>query len=52
LQLALSDNGANRVCLVDLDLAFGDVAITLQLIPEHTISEGCRVEEPPRHVDA
>lgn len=28
-----------RVCIVDLDLAFGDVAITLQLIPEHTIEE-------------
>lgn len=28
-----------QVCIVDLDLAFGDVAITLQLIPEHTIEE-------------
>ena len=28
-----------NVCIVDLDLAFGDVAITLQLIPEHTIEE-------------
>lgn len=28
-----------HVCIVDLDLAFGDVAITLQLIPEHTIEE-------------
>lgn len=28
-----------KVCIVDLDLAFGDVAITLQLIPEHTIEE-------------
>ena len=48
LALALSDNGANRVCLVDLDVAFGDVAITLQLIPEHTISEVVEVEE---HLD-
>jgi pilus assembly protein CpaE len=48
LALALSDNGSNRVCLVDLDLAFGDVAITLQLIPEHTISEAVEVEE---HLD-
>ena len=48
LALALSDNGANRVCLVDLDLAFGDVAITLQLIPEHTISEAVEVED---HLD-
>jgi pilus assembly protein CpaE len=48
LALALSDNGTNRVCLVDLDLAFGDVAITLQLIPEHTISEAVEVED---HLD-
>jgi pilus assembly protein CpaE len=44
LALALNDNGTNRVCLVDLDLAFGDVAITLQMIPEHTISEAVEVE--------
>lgn len=37
LALALADRGARRVCLVDLDLAFGDVAITLQLFPSHTI---------------
>ena len=39
LAVALSGSGAARVCLVDLDLAFGDVAITLQLIPERTILE-------------
>jgi pilus assembly protein CpaE len=44
LALALNDNGTNRVCLVDLDLAFGDVAITLQMIPEHTIAEAVEVE--------
>jgi pilus assembly protein CpaE len=38
LGLALSLAGS-RVCVLDLDLAFGDVAITLQLIPEHTIAE-------------
>jgi pilus assembly protein CpaE len=27
------------VCLVDLDLAFGDVAIALQLFPAHTIAD-------------
>lgn len=27
------------VCLVDLDLAFGDVAITMQLFPEHTLAD-------------
>lgn len=42
--LALMQRGA-RVCVVDLDLAFGDVAITLQLIPEHTIAEAADSEE-------
>jgi pilus assembly protein CpaE len=37
LGLALSEGGARRVCLVDLDLAFGDVAITMQLFPTHSI---------------
>ncbi|GAB3768095.1 pilus assembly protein CpaE [Nocardioides ginsengisegetis] len=37
LALALSDRGARKVCLVDLDLAFGDVAITMQLFPTHSI---------------
>ena len=31
--------------MVDLDLAFGDVAITMQLIPEHTITEAAASEE-------
>lgn len=48
LAVALSGSGAARVCLVDLDLAFGDVAITLQLIPEHTIAEAVGTEE---HLD-
>ena len=47
LAMALSA-GSSRVCLVDLDLAFGDVAITLQLIPEHTIAEAVDAEE---HLD-
>jgi len=37
LALALADKGSRKVCLVDFDLAFGDVAITLQLFPSHTI---------------
>ena len=37
LAVALSQLPGKRVCLVDLDLAFGDVAITLQLLPTHTI---------------
>ena len=44
LAIGLSAGGARRVCLVDLDLAFGDVAITLQLIPEHTIEEAVSAE--------
>jgi pilus assembly protein CpaE len=34
-----------EVCVVDLDLAFGDVAITMQLIPEHTITDAAASEE-------
>lgn len=37
LGAALAAGGKRRVCLVDLDLAFGDVAITLQLSPTHTL---------------
>ena len=48
LALALTDNGTNRVCLVDLDLAFGDVAVTLQMVPEHTIDEAVEVVD---HLD-
>jgi len=48
LAVALSGTGSARVCIVDLDLAFGDVAITLQLIPEHTIAEAVDAEE---HLD-
>jgi pilus assembly protein CpaE len=45
LALALADGGARKVCLVDLDLAFGDVAITMQLFPSHTIEEAIGGEE-------
>lgn len=31
--------GTRRVCLLDLDLAFGDVAIALQLFPARTIAD-------------
>jgi Flp pilus assembly CpaE family ATPase len=37
LAVALAMQGAGRVCLVDLDLAFGDVGITVQLDPLRTI---------------
>lgn len=34
-----------KVCLVDLDLGFGDVAITLQLFPARTIADAVTLEE-------
>jgi len=40
LACALAQDGAKSVCLVDLDLAFGDVAISLQLDPARTIIDG------------
>lgn len=45
LALALADGGARKVCLVDLDLAFGDVAITMQLFPTHSIEQAVGAEE-------
>jgi len=48
LALAIADRGARKVCLIDLDLAFGDVAITMQLFPSHTIEEAIGGEE---HID-
>src|SRR5204863_7316470 len=39
LAATLADRGRREVCLVDLDLAFGDVAIALQLFPAHTIAD-------------
>ena len=44
LSVALAAAG-NDVCVVDLDLAFGDVAITMQLIPEHTITDAAASED-------
>ncbi|WP_380168604.1 CpaE family protein [Jannaschia sp. R86511] len=39
LGAALADGGRRRVVVVDLDLAFGDVAIALQLFPVRTIAD-------------
>lgn len=39
LAVALGNRGARRVCLVDLDLQFGDVGILLQLPPERSIAD-------------
>ena len=45
LSLALCEGGARKVCLVDLDLAFGDVAITMQLFPTHSIEQAIGSED-------
>ena len=34
----------SKTCLVDLDLAFGDIAITLQLFPARTIADAVHME--------
>ncbi len=39
LGVELARQGAGRVCVVDLDLAFGDVAISVQLDPLRTITD-------------
>lgn len=39
LAAALSAGEVHRVCVVDLDLSFGDVAISVQLDPVRTISD-------------
>jgi len=39
LAAALADRGRRQVVIVDLDLAFGDVAIAMQLFPAHTIAD-------------
>jgi pilus assembly protein CpaE len=39
LGVALSQRGTNQVCVVDLDLASGDVAISLLLDPARTIAD-------------
>jgi pilus assembly protein CpaE len=37
LAAVLNDDGAHSVCLVDLDLEFGDVAVSLQITPAKTL---------------
>lgn len=39
LAVALAAGGTRSVLLVDLDLAFGDIAIMLQLVPRRTIAD-------------
>lgn len=49
LAVVLAAGGAKKVCLIDLDLSFGDVAIMLQLIPERSMVDavgmGGRLDE-------
>jgi pilus assembly protein CpaE len=44
LAVALADGGRCNVCLVDLDLAFGDVAIAMQLVPARTITDAIAMQ--------
>lgn len=39
LAASLAGAGRAKVCIVDLDLAFGDVAIALQLVPARTMTD-------------
>jgi len=45
LAAALADSKKGSVALLDLDLAFGDVAIALQLFPSHTIADAVPIGE-------
>lgn len=45
IAVALAADGARRVGLVDLDLAFGDVAIMMQLVPERSIADAVGLGE-------
>ncbi len=44
LAAALAQGGRQRVCLLDLDLAFGDVAIAMQLMPTRTIIDAVAMQ--------
>jgi pilus assembly protein CpaE len=43
LAVALAAASHARVCLIDLDLAFGDVAIMLQLVPDRNIGDAVAI---------
>jgi pilus assembly protein CpaE len=45
LAITLAAQGGTKVCLLDLDLAFGDVAILLQLSPDKTIGDAVPVAD-------
>jgi pilus assembly protein CpaE len=45
LAVALAEDGRRRVCLIDLDLAFGDVGVMLQLAPDRGIGDAANSRE-------
>lgn len=45
LGAAIADGGRRSVCVLDLDLAFGDVAIALQLFPAHTLADAVPIAD-------
>jgi pilus assembly protein CpaE len=45
LAVVLAAGGTRRVCLIDLDLAAGDVAIMTQLTPDRTIADAIAVAD-------
>lgn len=45
LAASLADRDASRVCLVDLDLQFGDIATALRISPTKTISNALEMAE-------
>jgi pilus assembly protein CpaE len=45
LAVALANGGAAKVCLLDLDVAFGDVAIMLQLTPERSVGDAINMAD-------
>lgn len=45
LAVAVAAGGQQRVCLVDLDLTLGDIALSLQLTPERTIADAIPVAD-------
>jgi pilus assembly protein CpaE len=46
LAVALNDSSERRVCLVDLDLEFGDVAISLRLEPMKSLVDAVTTDAP------
>lgn len=45
LAIALAGKNEHKVCVVDLDLGFGDIAITLQMFPARTIADAVGMEQ-------